>query len=121
MSASGAAAPTSPIAAGPRRPDAAELPHRDRRRALVGIATLALVAGATFGIAFNGGTYALTARDALAVALWWGIGLGVALGRLPVAPIPRAAWVAGGLLAAFGAWTGLSALWAPSAETAIVE
>jgi hypothetical protein len=118
MGASGAAAPTSPAATSALGPDDA---GAARRRALIGVATLVAVAGATFGLAFNGGTYALSARDALAVALWWGIGLGVALGRLPVSPIPRAAWVAGGLLAAFAAWTALSALWAPSAETAIVE
>jgi O-antigen ligase len=79
------------------------------------------VAGATFGIAFNGGTYSLEARYALAVAVWWGVGLAVALGLVPRGAIPRTAWIAGGALAALAVWTALSATWAPGAETAIVE
>ena len=62
MSASGAAAPT-------RRGPTPPIPAAERRPALLGPATVVLVAGATFGIAFKGGTYGLTAREALAVAV----------------------------------------------------
>jgi hypothetical protein len=121
MTAPGAGAPTSqPVA-----PPAPGLPRSRVRwevpRALPPLALTVLVAGATFGIAFNGGTYSLEARYALAVAVWWGVGLTVALGLVPRGAIPRAAWIAGGSLAALTAWTALSATWAPGAETAIVE
>src|SRR5437763_13918395 len=119
MTAPGAGAPTSQPAA----PLAPGLPRSRVRwevpRALSALALTVLVAGATFGIAFNGGSYSLEARYALAVALWWGVGLTVALGLVPRAAIPRAAWLAGGGLAAFAAWSALSALWAGRAETAL--
>jgi hypothetical protein len=121
MTAPGASAPTSE----PATPPAPGLPRSRVRwevpRALPALALVVLVAGAVFGIAFNGGTYSLEARYALAVAVWWGVGLTVALGLVPRAAIPRAAWIAGGSLVALTVWTALSATWAPSAETAIVE
>src|SRR5947207_15971073 len=100
MTAPGAGAATSQPAA----PPAPGLPRSRVRweipRALPALAVTILAAGATFGIAFNGGTYSLEARYALAVAVWWGIGLTVALGLVPRSSIPRAAWISGGSLAA---------------------
>src|SRR5437763_14403800 len=121
MTAPGASAATSEPAA----PPSPGLPRSRVRwevpRALPALALTLLAAGAIFGIAFDGGTYSLEARCALAVAVWWGVGLTVALGLVPRTAIPRSAWIAGGALAALTVWTALSATWAPGAETAIVE
>ena len=79
------------------------------------------VTAATFLLAFKGGFYQPQDREALTVVVWWAIALGAILGFWPRAPVPRSALVAGGLLAAFALWTGLSALWAPAPETALAE
>src|SRR2546423_3280399 len=119
MTAPGAGAPTSE----PPAPPAPGLPRSRVRwevpRALPALALTLLVAGATFGIAFNGGTYSLEARYALAVAVWWGVGLTVALGLVPRAAIPRPAWVAGGGLAPPTVGAPPSAPPAPPARTAV--
>src|SRR5436190_608284 len=108
---------SAPQAAAPPAPASGSRPL-DRLRAVVPVV---LVAGAVFGVAFNGGTYAENARDALSVALWWGIGLLVALSVWPRARLGRGAWATGGLLLAFAAWTAASMLWAPALETAFTE
>ena len=79
------------------------------------------VAAATFALAYDNGTFSLSARNTLAVAVWWAIVLAVALGAWPLARIPRAALGSGTLLAAFAAWTLASTAWASSAELAFVE
>ncbi len=79
------------------------------------------VTAATFLLAFKGGFYQPQDREALTVVVWWAIALGAIFGLWPRAPVPRSALVAGGLLAAFALWTGLSALWAPARETALAE
>ena len=61
------------------------------------------VAAATFALAYDNGTFSLSARNTLAVAVWWAIVLAVALGTWPLARIPRAALGSGTLLAAFAA------------------
>lgn len=79
------------------------------------------VAAAVFLIALDGGTYGLTSRNSLAVAAWWGIALAVGLSMWPLAPIPRPALLAAGLLATLGLLTALSMIWADSAEKAFNE
>ena len=79
------------------------------------------MAAVVFWLAFDGGSYGLESRAVAAIVLWWTAGLAVVLGLWPLARPPRAALVAGGLLAAFGAWTALSIVWAESAERAVTE
>jgi hypothetical protein len=95
--------------------------ERGVKHELSGPAVTAVVAAAVFWLAFDGGSYGLDSRAVAAIVLWWTAGLAVVLGLWPVARPPRAALLAGGLLAAFGAWTGLSILWAESAERAVTE
>jgi hypothetical protein len=80
-----------------------------------------VVAAALFWTAYDGGSYSLQSRATLAIALWWTIIMAVALGLWPLARPPRASVVAGGFLAAFGLWAGISIAWARSAELAFVE
>jgi hypothetical protein len=47
--------------------------------------------------------------------------LGIGLGVWPRSRLPRAAWICGGLLAAFTAWTFASIWWSQNAETAFSE
>jgi tetratricopeptide (TPR) repeat protein len=82
---------------------------------------LLAVAAATFVLAYDNGTFSLSARNALAVAVWWTIVLGLAIGAWPLARISRAALAAGALLAAFAVWTLASTAWATSAELAFLE
>ncbi|MEX0817896.1 MAG: O-antigen ligase family protein [Gaiellales bacterium] len=74
-----------------------------------------------FWIAFDGGSYAATARGALAIAVWWVLAVAVSLSLWPRAPVPAAALVTGGLLTAFVVWIGLSTLWDESAERTVTE
>ena len=80
-----------------------------------------VVAGVVFWLAFDGGTYMLESRSIVAIAVWWAIVIAVGLGLWPLRRPPRAAFVAGALLAAFAAWTLASVAWAPSAERAFAE
>lgn len=81
----------------------------------------AAIAIAVFGLAYDGGSYALTSRNSIAIALWWMLIMTVALGLLPLARPPRSAIWTGGLLTAFAIWTGLSLIWAESQEKAFAE
>jgi hypothetical protein len=76
---------------------------------------------AVFWIAYDGGSFDVVSRTSLAVAAWWAITLGVALGIWPRARVVRPALLAAGFLAAFAAWTAASAAWADSAESALLE
>ena len=80
-----------------------------------------VVGGIVFGVAFAGGTYGLTSRNSLAIAVWWCVALAVGLSIWPLARIPRAALLTGSLLAALAIFTGLSMLWAESNEKAFNE
>jgi O-Antigen ligase len=74
-----------------------------------------------FALALDGGTFGLVSRSSLAIAVWWTIGIAVALGLLPLARTRRPALITTGLLAAFVAWTGTSIAWSASAERAFNE
>jgi len=88
--------------------------------ALAAALTLA-VAGLTFLLGFNDGTYQLTDRSAVAIAAWWAIGLGIALKAWPRTRPPLAAIVAAGALTAFAVLTLLSVSWAASDQKAFAE
>ena len=74
-----------------------------------------------FWLALKGGTYAITVRNPVAMAAWLAVALGAATAILPRARVPRIAFVAGALLAAFAALNVLSMLWADSNENAFTE
>jgi hypothetical protein len=80
-----------------------------------------IVALIVFSVAFENGGYGLTARTFLAIGIWWAIILAVGFGFVPRAPVGRMTVTVAALLAAFALWTLLSALWAPSAESAFAE
>jgi O-antigen ligase len=95
----------------------------DRYKRLFNFTPLAvlLVAGGVFWVAYDSGSYGETSRGSLAVVLLWAAVLGISISLWPSAPIPISAFVSGAFLAAYACWTGLSALWAASAEKAFDE
>lgn len=66
-------------------------------------------------LAFSNGGYDTVVRNQVGIALWWLVLLGAIAGLLP-GRLPRAAWVAVGLLAAFVIWTAISTSWSESPE-----
>jgi hypothetical protein len=72
-------------------------------------------------LALHDGGASLDARSVVGIALWSALLLALALSLAPRAPVPRAATACLALFGAYAAFTGLSALWAPSAERAVVE
>jgi hypothetical protein len=89
----------------------------DRIGAILATLVTALL---VFWLAYDDATFGLVARNSLAIAIWWVIGLGVAVGVLRL-PSSRSFWGVAGLLAAFAAWTGASVGWAASNERAFNE
>src|SRR5205085_6673814 len=90
------------------------------RGALVALPTAA-AAALILVLGYDGGTFTVANRASLAIVVWWALLLSVALGYWPVARIGRRALAVGGLLAAFGLWTLLSAIWSPDSESAFLE
>ena len=80
-----------------------------------------VVAIAIFAIGADGGSYALTNRHTIAIIALWGIVVAVAVRLWPVERVPTGAIVAGGFLAAYAVWTGLSIIWSDSAEQSFNE
>lgn len=72
-------------------------------------------------VAYSEGGLAPGFRAGAAIFLWLVVILGVALGRFPRAAIPRPALVAGLLLAAYAAFSGLSLFWADDSGSAFNE
>ena len=99
--------------------------RRDPAQRLVAVAreyaVTVAVAIVVFLVAYDNGGFGESTRDTLAIVLWWMLILCVGLGVWPLARTPRAAWLTGGLLAAFGLWTLLSVLWAANAAGAYGE
>jgi tetratricopeptide (TPR) repeat protein len=81
----------------------------------------AVVGAAVFAVAYDDGGYAATSRSTVAVAVWWMILVGVAVGVWPLGRISRGAVVPGALLAAFACWDLASTAWSSSAEDAFAE
>jgi O-antigen ligase len=83
------------------------------REIAVGIA----VAAAVFALSYANGGFAPTTRSYAAIAAWWLLGIGAAIGIATVwAGIGRLALVAVGLLSAFAIWILISANWATDVE-----
>jgi O-Antigen ligase len=80
-----------------------------------------LIAAGVFLLALNNGTYQVSARTSVAVAIWWTVALGVALRLWPRQRVPVEAWVGGAALVLLGAFSALSMSWADSAEGAFAE
>ena len=81
----------------------------------------ALVGAVVFAVAYDDGGYALTTWSAVALAVWWTIGIGVAVGVWPLGRLTRGAVLPGVLLAAFAVWQLASSAWSSSAEDAFAE
>jgi len=81
----------------------------------------AMVAGATFWIAFHGGFYGVQPRAALAIVIWWAIGLIVSTRVVDPQRVPRLAAVTFAGLAGLAIWTAISLAWATDDETAFLE
>jgi len=74
-----------------------------------------------FWLGYDGGSYSLTSRTTLAIAVIWAGIVGIATGLLPAGRSWRGALVPAVFLALFSLWTVASAAWAASAEDAFVE
>jgi hypothetical protein len=85
------------------------------------LAPVLLVAAAVFLLALNDGTYQVTARSSLAIAVWWAVAIGVVLRLLPLRRLAAEAWIAAGALALLAAFSAFSMAWADSAEGAFAE
>jgi O-antigen ligase len=72
-------------------------------------------------LALSNGGYDIVERSQAAIAVWWIVLIGTAVGALPVAGGTAAARIAMGLLAAFAGWTLLSLGWTESDERTTVE
>ncbi len=88
--------------------------------------TIAGASGAALGLAlfaaaYDDGAYSLESRSTIAIAVWWAILVGAALGIWPRRPVPRGAIATGALLAGFACWELASTAWASSAEQAFTE
>lgn len=87
----------------------------------VGWPVAAATAALVVGLSLQGGAYGIGTRSIFGIALWWAIGLTLAVGIWPVARIPRPAAVGAGVLTVFAGLSGISGVWANSAEDAFVE
>jgi tetratricopeptide (TPR) repeat protein len=81
----------------------------------------ALVAGAVFALAVDHGTYGLTARHSLAIAVWWTLLLVVGVRLLPRAGGYGLALLPGIPLGLFALISLASTTWADSVERAALE
>jgi hypothetical protein len=81
----------------------------------------ALIAAAFAAFAYANGGYSIELIAAVTLAVWWVVIVGLAVRVVPRRPIPPLAIVAGGCLAAFGALTALSMIWANDAGRAFTE
>lgn len=79
------------------------------------------VAVAVAWLAYDGGTFALTTRNTVAIGVWWTVIVALALALWPVATPTRAALATAVLLTGLAGWTLASASWAASAEDAFSE
>src|SRR5947207_626431 len=72
-------------------------------------------------LALKGGGYDIVPRSQVAIAVWWILLLGCAIGLLPVARVTRAGWVGICLLGGFVVWTALGISWSSSSERSVAE
>lgn len=67
-------------------------------------------------LGLSGGGYDILVRSEVGVIVWWFVLLGVLVGALPRAGIPRAGWIATALLTGFLVWTWIGLSWTSSHE-----
>ncbi len=79
------------------------------------------IAALLFAIAYDNGSYSLPSRNTLAIAIWWAVIIGVALGVFRLDKTTRGSLALAGVLAALAAWTFASSLWSPSVEASFNE
>ena len=91
-----------------------------RARFPSGMSVTLLVCGAFFVLAFQNGSYGTTTWAAVAVLVWWTLGL-VALDVLPGRRPHGTALVIGTLLALLGVWALVSTQWAADADAAYLQ
>ncbi|MQA76552.1 MAG: hypothetical protein GEU88_19890, partial [Solirubrobacterales bacterium] len=72
-------------------------------------------------LGLRSGGYDVIVRSEVGVAAWWIVLLGTVVGALPLAQLPRRAWIALGVFSAFALWTGLGIGWSESAERSVAE
>ena len=72
-------------------------------------------------VGLEGGGYDPLVHDRVGIAVWWVLLAGVAVGVLPNRHLPRLAWIALGIFAAFVVWTALSLLWTESSERTVAD
>lgn len=90
-------------------------------RVAPGHVLVTVIAAAVVWIAYDDGSYGLPARATLAIAVLWGIVVGLALRVLSLSRLPKGTAVVGGFMAAIAAWTLVSIVWSPSAEATFAE
>jgi O-antigen ligase len=95
----------------------AELVRRNGSRAAMWTLPFLLVVY----LGLKGGGYDSIIRDEVGVAIWWIVLLGAAVAVLPVNSPGRTGWIGLGLLAGFGAWTGLGIAWSSDAGASVRE
>jgi hypothetical protein len=95
---------------------------RDRAALLRNLAVGTGIAGAVFALSYANGGFAPTTRSYAAIAAWWLLGAGAAVGiGAARAGVDRLAVAAVGLLAAYALWILISIRWAPDAERAFAQ
>jgi hypothetical protein len=75
----------------------------------------------TVYLGLSGGGYDIVVRSEVGIVVWWFVLLGVIVGVLPRAGIPRAGWIAVALLTGFLLWTWLGLSWSNSHELTLDE
>lgn len=90
------------------------------RNALTATARRTLIWGAavllSVYLGLSGGGYDIVVRSEIGLVIWWFVLLGALVGALPHARIPRAGWIATGLLGGFLVWTWIGLSWTSSHE-----
>ena len=72
-------------------------------------------------LALEGGGYDPVVYSQAGLAAWWIVLCGVLCGVLPAERIPRAGWLALGVLLAYAAWTALGTSWSSDTERSVSE
>ena len=85
------------------------------------LAVTGAVAAVTFLLAYDGGSFGLTSRGTLSIAVWWVLILAVAAGLWPLRNLDWTTLAVGGLLVAFAGLTLASVIWSDDPEVSFDE
>ena len=85
------------------------------------LAVTGVVAAVTFLLAYDGGSFGLTSRGTLSIAVWWVLILAVAAGVWPLRNLDWTTLAVGGLLVAFAGLTLASVIWSDDPEVSFDE